>query len=748
MSEPLNLNATYRAIVTAAKARHFITYGDIAKAQNLEWSKVRYAMNDHLEKLLKIAAENGWPLVTAIVVNKGGIKSGAMDDSAITGFVTAAKRYGRAVADAADFVRQEQEATFSWAADAPSDLPVAGSDTPSPKLAEGPRFVQYFPHVLDVLRQHGGTAEPRDVYEALPKRVAVSDAELDGKTKGGQSKFENKVGWARFYLAKAGLIDGKKRGVWALTPEGRETYLDQGSSLALFKDIQSKFKVKETDGQDEDAPAPMVINDADLFDDPERSFWFVGAVWGNGTEDQTDRFVEEGIWQNGYDDKFSEHVSRMRVGDRIAIKASFTQKYNLPFDNQGKVVSCMRIKAVGTITEASADAKTVKVDWEKLDPPKEWYFYTYRVTVVEADASDDLARRLIQFTFGDHKQDYEFWLRVPYFAKKYRPKAAIPATLEPFFEEDEDDAAGEVDESDIEGYDLSSIVDEGCFLDDDELSDALARLKQKRNLILQGPPGTGKTWLAKRLGYALIGTKDRKITRKRMRSIQFHPSLSYEDFVRGWRPDGNGQLSLVDGLFLEAVEAARAERDRPYVVVIEEINRGNPAQIFGEMLTLLERDKRREDEAVELAYRQTQGERIYIPDNLYVIGTMNIADRSLALVDLALRRRFAFVTLEPRFNDRWKSWCSTQSGIDPESIALIQQLFGELNSEIAADRSLGPQFRVGHSYVTPAKAETIENPKEWLRQIISTEIGPLLEEYWYDNPDRAHKLTSRLLEGL
>jgi len=218
--------------------------------------------------------------------------------------------------------------------------------------------------------------------------------------------------------------------------------------------------------------------------------------------------------------------------------------------------------------------------------------------------------------------------------------------------------------------------------------------------------------------------------------------------VRGWRPDGNGQLSLVDGLFLEAVEAARAERDRPFVVVIEEINRGNPAQIFGEMLTLLERDKRNKDEAIELAYRQVQGERVFIPDNLYVIGTMNIADRSLALVDLALRRRFAFVTLEPRLNDRWKSWCGEQAGIDDDAVALIQRLFGELNDEIAGDRSLGPQFRIGHSYVTPAKAEKIDNPREWLRQIISTEIAPLLEEYWYDNPDRARKLTGRLLDAL
>ena len=120
------------------------------------------------------------------------------------------------------------------------------------------------------------------------------------------------------------------------------------------------------------------------------------------------------------------------------------------------------------------------------------------------------------------------------------------------------------------------------------LTQILSRVQAKKNLVLQGPPGTGKTWLAKRLAYALIGSKDPKVARDRLRIVQFHPSLSYEDFVRGWRPSAAGKLELVDGIFLEVVEAAKAEPDRPFVLVIEEINRGNPAQIFGEILTLLE----------------------------------------------------------------------------------------------------------------------------------------------------------------
>lgn len=742
MTDRLDLNTTYRAILDAARHHRFISYGDLAKANNAEWQKVRYEMNRHLGELVQLSVARGWPMPSAIVVNQQNLESGTLDGSARDGFLAAARDSGLEVDDPEEFVRQQQDALFAWAPSAPDDPGFPSTGGGQANALAGPKFVQYFAPVLDALHSLGGTGEPKEVMAKVREVADVSQEELTETTKGGQSKFENKVGWARFYLVKAGLIDGKQRGRWVLTPEGRETHLNHESALALFKDVQGRFRDASSD-EDEEAPAPDVELFAELFDDPNRQFWFVGAVWG-GTEDQTERFFSEGIWQNGYDEKFSDHVKRMKPGDRIAIKASFVKKYGLPFDNKEKPVSCMRIKAIGTITEATKDGKTVKVDWTPLAEPKDWYFYTYRVTVVEADANDDLARRLIQFAFGDHKQDYEFWLKVPYFAKKYRPRTATVTEIE----QEEEEERAELEDADFETYGIEDIVGDGCFLPEAELQDALDRLNRKLNLILQGPPGTGKTWLAKRLAYALIGTKDPKIARKRTRAIQFHPSLSYEDFVRGWRPDGNGQLSLIDGVFLEAVEAARAERDRPFVVIIEEINRGNPAQIFGEMLTLLEKDKRNKDEAIELAYRQEQGERIHIPPNLYVIGTMNIADRSLALVDLALRRRFAFVSLQTQLNDRWKAWCVEKAGMDAAMVDTIEQLMTELNTEIENDRSLGAQFKIGHSYVTPGPGETIADTPAWFRQIVETEIGPLLEEYWFDNPDKAKASTQRLLEGL
>lgn len=294
----------------------------------------------------------------------------------------------------------------------------------------------------------------------------------------------------------------------------------------------------------------------------------------------------------------------------------------------------------------------------------------------------------------------------------------------------------------VQPYTVASIVDDGCFLRQPAIEALIGRLTAKKNLILQGPPGTGKTWLAKRLAYVLIGQRERQ----RVVAIQFHPTLSYEDFVIGWRPSEGGKLALTPGVFLRAIEAAEEHPDVPYVVVIEEINRGNPAQIFGELITLLEADKRTKEEAVELAYSEEGAKPVYVPDNLYVIGTMNIADRSLALVDLALRRRFAFATLEPRLGDAWHRWVSEKMGVDAQLAREVQRRMATLNETIAKAPELGEQFRVGHSYVTPSTPLEAGSTKAWFRDVVETEIGPLLEEYWFDDADQARRARDELLK--
>lgn len=629
------------------------------------------------------------------------------------------------------------------------DEPQLGPGTPeqlgveipqSGTRGRGPRFVRYFGPVLNALRDLGGEAKPGDVCEWLSKNENVSETETKIINKSGQSRFENDVAWARFYLTKINLISGKKRGLWVLTEDGRKTKLDHTKALEIFKKVHPGFRATAN----EDEPAPEIVTSTQLFGDPTRQFWFAGAMWG-GDEDQFDRFIREGIWQSGYKTKLSDLVRGMKPGDRIAIKSTFVKKYNLPFETGDKPVSCMRIKATGTITERLDDGRTVRVEWDALDQPRDWFFYTYRTTLVQADRDDEHARRLILFTFADTPQDYDFWLGQPYWARKYGRKTS-EAGLDSIL--DDETAELSADEAEHPSYDIDNIIEDGCFFPRALVEGILQRVIDKKNIILQGPPGTGKTWLAKRLGYALLGSKDRSVTRARMRVVQFHPSLSYEDFVRGWRPQSGGRLGLVDGIFLEAIQAAVAEPDRRFVLIIEEINRGNPAQVFGELLTLLEDSKRRPEEAIELAYRHEDGERVFIPPNLHVIGTMNIADRSLALVDLALRRRFAFVTLEPQFGDRWRRWCVERGGFDQDSLAFIEERLTDLNKEISEDRSLGGQYRIGHSYVTPPDGMPVANAKAWFRRVVETEIGPLLDEYWFDAQDKAEEARRRLLRDV
>ena len=726
--------------------------------------------------------------------------------------------------------------------------------------------------------------------------------------------------------------------------------------------------------------------------DPEdvpRPNWFVGAMHG-GSDDQTPRFLREGIWENGDDDKYRDLVREMRPGERIAIKATYTRRRGLPFDNRGHPISVMKIKAVGTITENPNDGKRVRVHWTGRDP-REWYFYTYQRTVWKVIPGEWKSDDLIAFTFEGESQNvarfrdaphwrerlgtplderrfpwtefyeatadkladyhgdrrplieglHEIASRVkhlsylrdrdssggdPYPLRDICPFTAmgtfnrsvsdsnrksiagemarllavdveVPESFEgvprlnnqqswffgysygrgegdidtlwqvfaaarEFADSDQperregfirayeaatkvrgvkwnlsmglywvrpwdfpvldapsrdfmkrhlgmdtpDHSAGsylktleglkerfnqencpvhsfpelwiaadppspaadggrtegmpETDDADddrnpepeavpdrrpCERYSVDDILADGCFLERAEIERLLDLLENEKNLVLQGPPGTGKTWIAKRLAFALMGEKDDR----KLRSVQFHPNMSYEDFVRGWRPSGDGKLAIEDGVFMEAMHAASDDPSSKFVVVIEEINRGNPAQIFGELLTLLEPDKRRPEEALALCYPDKDGKRrpIHVPENLYVVGTMNTADRSLALIDLAFRRRFAFADLEPKIGDRWREWVVAERGVDAELAHEVERRVTELNRRIAEDDRLGRQFRIGHSFVTPVRPLGAGRTKDWFVQAVKSRIGPQLEEYWFDEPGKAKEAIDGLLEG-
>ncbi|WP_212745873.1 McrB family protein [Sinomonas susongensis] len=720
---------------------------------------------------------------------------------------------------------------------------------------------------------------------------------------------------------------------------------------------------------------------------PEGQYWFVGSYYSDrDPQDQTDRFVTEGIWENGFEDRYLETVKSMKVGDQIAIKSTYVRKDGLPFDPRGHAVPVLSIKAIGVVTANPGDGRRVEVDWTRLKKPREWYFYTGRHTIWKVTPSHWMREALIRFAFWKEPQDVDRFRNDPAWAKRFadadpkpeqrfewtafyeematallayrtrrpellghlrdmqdrheelgflvdrdrrdnpmplrdicpftvmgtfnrgatpekrteiatgwaellgvrtpaptsfdgipllnnqnswffptaatrhkddidtlwdvfecalaaadssedherlrfadaysrardiyrvgtkltmglfwiRPWNFVPLdgrsrqylktelmldqdffaadgiayvqlldTLASKFEDPqfavhsfpelswtaylERDGRGahaeaaeapEVEDDDPTpispqaSYTVHDIVTDGCFIPEPALNSYLARWRSKKNLILQGPPGTGKTWLARRLAYALIGTKDNKSA---LRATQFHPNSSYEDFVRGWRPGSDGKLTLVDGPFLEMVERANANPDVPHVMLIEEINRGNPVQVFGELLTLIEAGKRSPRESLQLAYPRSGSESVHVPSNLYIIGTMNLADRSLAIMDLAFRRRFAFVSLEPNVNDAWQAWMSNRHNVPPEHLELVRTRFQALNERIAEDPALGGEFRLGHSFVTPPAEERVTSFPDWFRGVVDTEIVPTLEEYWFDDPAKAAAATEALTEGL
>ena len=268
------------------------------------------------------------------------------------------------------------------------------------------------------------------------------------------------------------------------------------------------------------------------------------------------------------------------------------------------------------------------------------------------------------------------------------------------------------------------------FISEEKYNTICNLLNRKKNIIFQGSLGVGKTFMAKKLAYSIIGEADDD----KIKMVQFHESYSYEDFIIGYKPTDKN-FELKNGVFYDFCQKAVSDMDNEYFFIIDEINRGNISKIFGELLMLIESDNR--DAEIILSYNN---ESFTVPNNLYIIGMMNTADRSIAVIDYALRRRFCFIDIEPAFeNEKFKNYLKNQN-VNDNLIDKIIKRFTDLNNIIKKDRTLGKSYTIGHSYF----CDKLDD--EEYKNIIEYEIAPTLREYWFDNDEKAEKEIKKLLE--
>ncbi|WP_228733325.1 McrB family protein [Acinetobacter lwoffii] len=664
-------------------------------------------------------------------------------------------------------------------------------------------------------------------------------------------------------------------------------------------------------------------------------FWVAGADWDG--EDQTAEFIEKGIWQNGYTDKYLDRVNAIQAGDRIAIKAIYGQKYNMPFNNYGCLVSCMKVKAIGTVKKNLNDGRTLEVEWEQqFEPEKIIYFYTYRQTITRIKRKD-----VQDCIFLGHTQDLtelenlykkrsesrkekltdEFILKqfknVPNFnhieqntehrklflelaryihetpmdwwvAPSERPPVRFGTNNKfngrnstvsyvaavgfdqngTFYIPNENESEFSIDElgtirltasklEELKSMSLNKMeTDRDPFVgywpenyNNIEMIETdmnpSEQIKQPLNRILFGAAGTGKTYHTINHALSIIENKPLEVLEQEDRTalklrfdqykeqgqikfVTFHQSFSYEDFVEGIRAetDDNEQLSydVKAGVFKEICEDAQIETDakqnnvsapieasinsaidklitqakteemifhtkrgaeikvssnsagtlfaftstgsnitlsirhirnylktqsdiivdqksyewaianslrseveyvnsiekvKPYVLIIDEINRGNISRIFGELITLIEDSKRQgADEALSVTLPYSKDD-FSVPDNVYIIGTMNSSDRSLTGLDIALRRRFTFIEMPPK--------PELLTGVEVKGLD-IRKLLEVINQriEVLLDRD----HCIGHAnFMTLQKDPSLTN----LAQIFKQKIIPQLQEYFFDD---------------
>lgn len=564
-------------------------------------------------------------------------------------------------------------------------------------------FLRWFKPLIQALRDLGGSGTPAEARAKIVENEQLSDEEVNAiRGKNNVNKFENEVAFARSYLVNAGYIDKSIYGVWTLTEAGKSVEMTDDMASDIFKsDVAQAQNSREKKG--------AAIAD----DDVDTVHYWIYAPGENSC--MWEEFYSEGIMAIGWGE-----IGDLKTFDsKDAMKSKMKETFDasLSYKNAAhatwQFVNDMKIGDIVFVKKGMhqlVGRGVVSSDYE-----------------YDADRNDKYGNiRKVNWT---HKGEWP------------HPGQAVMKTLtditsytdyvEKLNALFEDESAEDVEEvsKNYPVYTEDDFLDE-VFMTEEEYSKLVGILKAKKNVILQGAPGVGKTFAAKRLAYSVMGVKD--IDRVMM--VQFHQSYSYEDFIMGFRPSTTG-FELKKGAFYNFCKKAEIDSDNDYFFIIDEINRGNLSKIFGELFMLIENDKR----GIELQLLYSD-EKFAVPANVYIIGMMNTADRSLAMLDYALRRRFAFFEIKPGFEtDGFREY---RMSLDNDKFNKLINCVENLNSVIASDESLGEGFCIGHSYFCNLEVDKIDN--ECLYGIVEYELIPLLKEYWFDEPTKVKDWSNNL----